>query len=66
VVKHIVEKLAKVLSKPADSIRFVLNEVPVDETKTCNGANFANDGVVYFVYKEGNGWEAVQIPVVEI
>lgn len=77
-VKHIVEKLAKIVKKPVDEVRFVLNDVPVDESKTCTAASFQSDGVVYFVYREGSvllffsflsisgaNWEAVKVPKIE-
>lgn len=78
-VKHIVEKLAKIVSKPAEDVRFVLNNNPVDESKTCMSANLVSDSVVHFTYRQGmklgkisetNGctggdWEAVKVPQVE-
>jgi hypothetical protein len=66
-VKHIVEKLAKIVGKPADDVRFVLNDTPVDDSKTCTAASFVSDGVIYFVFREGgSSWENVKVPKVDI
>jgi len=58
-VNHLTEKLGKILNKPADEIRLIVDKSPLDGPKTLVDAKLENDSVVYFVYKKGrDDWES--------
>jgi len=53
------------MDKSPDDIRLILgNNTPLDVAKTAHDCNIDNDGVVHFVYKQGDGWEEIDVPKV--
>mmetsp|Transcript_227 Transcript_227/g.261 ORF Transcript_227/g.261 Transcript_227/m.261 type:complete len:96 (+) Transcript_227:54-341(+) len=55
------DNLAKITEVSADELGLIFNDKQLDNDSTIGDNKIENDNVVYLVYKDGDGWEDVDV-----